>query len=146
MRSHASWGSQRDAFIAFLNQDAYDRFRLSKEEYALLKEQEKGKKDDKKDESKKEEKDDKKGKKDDKKDGPSTNSGTGSGTSKDDKDAKNIEVDLEHLQDRVIRLTPMSSNLSGMALSKDGPSSSRSSSTSRARRVPKGRSPSRTRS
>ncbi len=115
MRSHASWGSQRDAFIAFLNQEAYDKFRLNKEEYALLKEQEKGKKDDKKDEPKKEEKSDKKK---DKKDGPST----GSGTSKDEKpkESKKIEVDLEHLQDRVIRLTPMSSNLSGMALSKDG--------------------------
>ena len=119
MRSHASWGSQRDAFIAFLNQDAYDKFRLNKEEYALLKEQEKGKKDDKIDEPKKEEKSDKKkDKKGDKKDGPST----GSGTEKDDKpkESKKIEVDLEHLQDRVIRLTPMSSNLSGMALSKDG--------------------------
>jgi tricorn protease len=116
MRSHASWGSQRDAFIAFLNQDAYDKFRLNKEEYALLKEQEKGKKDDKKDEPKKEEKSDKK--KDKKKDGPST----GSGASNDEKpkESKKIEVDLEHLQDRVIRLTPMSSNLSGMALSKDG--------------------------
>ena len=112
MRSHASWGSQRDAFIAFLNQDAYDKFRLNKEEYALLKEQEKGKKDDKKDEPKKEEKSDKKkDKKDDAKD-----------DKKDEKpkESKKIEVDLEHLQDRVIRLTPMSSNLSGMALSKDG--------------------------
>ncbi len=119
MRSHASWGSQRDVFIAFLNQEAYDKFRLNKEEYALLKEQEKGKKDDKKDEPKKEEKSDKKkDKKDNKKDGPST----GSGTSNDEKpkESKKIEVDLEHLQDRVIRLTPMSSNLSGMALSKDG--------------------------
>ena len=120
MRSHASWGSQRDAFIAFLNQDAYDKFRLNKEEYALLKEQEKAKKDDKKDEPKKEEKSDKKKdkKKDNKKDGPST----GSGASNDEKpkESKKIEVDLEHLQDRVIRLTPMSSNLSGMALSKDG--------------------------
>ncbi len=112
MRSHASWGSQRDAFIAFLNQDAYDKFRLNKEEYALLKEQEKGKKDDKKDEPKKEEKSDKKkDKKGDAKD-----------DKKDDKpkEAKKLEVDLEHLQDRIIRLTPMSSNLSGMALSKDG--------------------------
>ena len=108
MRSHASWGSQNDAFIAFLNQDAYDKFRLSKEEYALLKETEKGKKDDKKDDSKKEEKSDKKkDKKDEKKD-------------EKPKEAKKIEVDLEHLQDRVIRLTPMSSNLSGMALSNDG--------------------------
>ena len=119
MRSHASWGSQRDAFIAFLNQEAYDKFRLSKEEYALLKETEKGKKNDKKDEPKKDEqndkKDKKKGKKDEK-DGTSTDSAT----SKEDKGDKVIEMDLEHLQDRVIRLTPMSSNLSGMALSKDG--------------------------
>ena len=100
MRSHASWGSQNDAFIAFLNQDAYDKFRLSKEEYALLKETEKATKDKSKDDKKDEKKDDKKEKKDEK--------------------AKNIEVDLDHLQDRIIRLTPMSSSLSGMALSKDG--------------------------
>ena len=118
MRSHASWGSQNDAFIAFLNQEAYDKFRLSKEEYALLKETEKGKKDDKKDEAKEEKKNDKKGKKDDKKNGSSTSSET----SEDDKtkETKKIEVDLEHLQDRIIRLTPMSSGLSGMALSADG--------------------------
>ncbi len=108
MRSHASWGSQNDAFIAFLNQEAYDKFRLSKEEFALLKETEKGNKDAKKDEAKDEGKDKKKGKKDDEK--------------KDEKpkETKKIEVDLEHLQDRVVRLTPMSSNLSGMALSGDG--------------------------
>jgi len=105
MRSHASWGSQNDAFIAFMNQDAYDKFRLSKEDYALLKETEKGGKDKPKDEAKEEDK--KKDKKDDKKD-------------EKPKEAKKIEVDLEHLQDRVIRLTPMSSNLSGMALTNDG--------------------------
>ena len=108
MRSHASWGSQRDAFIAFLNQDAYDKFRLNKEEYALLKETEKGSKDKPKEEPKKDEgKEKKKGKDDEKKD-------------EKPKEAKKTEVDLEHLQDRVIRLTPMSSNLSGMALTSDG--------------------------
>ena len=108
MRSHASWGSQRDAFIAFLNQDAYDKFRLNKEEYALLKETEKGGKDKPKEEPKKDEGKDKKKDKDEEK--------------KDEKakETKKIEVDLEHLQDRVIRLTPMSSNLSGMALTSDG--------------------------
>ena len=107
MRSHASWGSQNDAFIAFLNQDAYDKFRLNKEEYALLKESDKGNKDKPKDEPKDEDKDKKKDKKDDKKD-------------EKPKEVRKIEVDLEHLQDRVLRLTPMSSNLSGMALSNDG--------------------------
>ncbi len=111
MRSHASWGSQRDAFIAFLNQDAYDKFRLNKEDYALLKETEKSGKDKPKEEPKDEGKDKKKGKKDEKKDEKKEEK---------PKETKNIEVDLEHLQDRVIRLTPMSSNLSGMALTGDG--------------------------
>lgn len=68
MRSHASWGSQNDAFIAFLNQEAYDKFRLNKEDYALLKETEKTAKDKPKDEPKDDGKDKKKGKKDNKKD------------------------------------------------------------------------------
>ena len=38
MRNHASWGSQSDAMLVFLNQDAYDKFRLSAEDYALHKE------------------------------------------------------------------------------------------------------------
>ncbi len=37
MRAHASWGSQMDVFLCFVNQDAYDRYRLSKEDYELLK-------------------------------------------------------------------------------------------------------------
>lgn len=36
MRNHASWGSQGDVFIAFLNRDAYDRYRLSEEDYEIL--------------------------------------------------------------------------------------------------------------
>ena len=103
MRSHASWGSQRDAFVAFMNQEAYDKFRLSKEEYDLMKETEKGKKDDKKDEGKEEKKDKKDKKKDEKK-----------------AETKQLDIDVAHLEDRVVRLTPMSSSLSGIALAKDG--------------------------
>ena len=116
MRSHASWGSQNDVFIAFMNQDAYDKFQLNKEEYALMKEIEKSKKETKKDEQEKEEKAAKKDKKKDKK----------KGEAKEDKkeekakEEKLLEIDLDHLQDRVRRLTPMSSSLSGVALSKEG--------------------------
>ena len=101
MRSHASWGSQDDAFIAFLNQEAYDKFRLSKEDYDLLKKEEKMAKDvaEKSDDKK-----DKKDKKDDKK----------------EEAKKDIVVELDGLEDRIIRLTPMSSRLSGVSLSKDG--------------------------
>ena len=112
MRSHASWGSQRDAFIAFLNQDAYDKYRLNKEDYALLKDMEKASKEAKKTEDgsqKKEEKSDKKKGKDD-----------GKKEEKAEDKSQKIEVDLEHLQDRVMRITPMSSNMSGIALGKDG--------------------------
>ena len=36
MRAHASWGSLNDAMLVFLNQDAYDKYCLSKEDYELM--------------------------------------------------------------------------------------------------------------
>ena len=92
MRSHASWGSQGDAFICFLNQDAYDKFMLSKEEYELWKKSNEA--------------------------GDSKGEG---GKKKDKKDeVQPIDIELDRLEDRVVRLTPMSSRLSGVVLSKDG--------------------------
>ena len=41
LRSHASWGSQDDVLIAFVNEEAFDRYQLNKEEMELLKEAEK---------------------------------------------------------------------------------------------------------
>ena len=38
MRAHASWGSLNDAMLVFLNQDAYDKYCLNKEDYELRKE------------------------------------------------------------------------------------------------------------
>lgn len=108
MRSHASWGSQDDVFLAFLTQDAYDRYRLSPEDYALLKDVEgKAKKDD---ESAKKD-DDKKSK--------------GKSAKKADKDEAKAEpaelvYDFEGIADRIVRLTPNSSNLGDAILSKDG--------------------------
>lgn len=109
MRAHASWGSQSDVMLAFLNQDAYDKFRLSEEDYALLKEVEKKNKDKDKSGKKDAKKD---SKKDDKKDGK-----------KDDKKAeetKAIVVEKEGIEDRVVRLTPTSVNLRDFILSSDG--------------------------
>ena len=37
MRNHASWGSQTDVMIVFLNQDAYDRFKRDEEEREIAK-------------------------------------------------------------------------------------------------------------
>lgn len=47
-RSHGSWGSMSDVYIKFLNAEAYDNFRLTKEEKELLKADEKDDKKEKK--------------------------------------------------------------------------------------------------
>ena len=105
MRAHASWGSQNDAMLVFLNQDAFDKFRLSKEDYELQKELEKEQQKDKEKASI--------GPKKDKKKDPQTD------TEKKD-EIKNILVELNGLEDRIIRLTPNSSNLGSTIISKDG--------------------------
>ncbi len=98
MRSHASWGSQQDVFLAFLTQDAYDRYRLSPEDYALLKELEKKNKDKDKDKNEKiKEKSEEKG-----------------------DSAKGLKIEFEGLEDRIVRLTPNSSKLGDAIVSKDG--------------------------
>ena len=107
MRSHASWGSQQDVFLALLTQDAYDRYRLSPEDYALLKELENASKSADKDKAA-DKKDDKKAKKDEKK--------------ADTDSASVLKIEFEGLEDRIVRITPNSSRLGDAILSKDGES------------------------
>lgn len=108
MRAHASWGSQNDAMLVFLNQDAYDKFSLSKEDYELRKElEDKQKKDEEKSKDKENSKE-----KDKKKE-----------TKKDDDEAakvKDIVVELKNIEDRIVRLTPNSSDMGSTIISKDG--------------------------
>lgn len=106
MRSHASWGSQSDVMIVFLNQEAMDRFMLNEEEFKLLsKAEEKAK------EAKEADKTDKKA---DKKKA-SKKKKSAKDTTADD-DSKNIKVELDGIRDRVMRLTPNSSNLGDFVL------------------------------
>ncbi len=112
MRSHASWGSQYDVMLTFLTQDAYDRYRLSEEDYALLKEVEK------------------EAKKSKSKDGDEKKSGKDKKSAKDKKSKKDdikseskeesVALELTDLADRTVRLTPNSSNISDAILTKDG--------------------------
>lgn len=100
MRNHASWGSEFDVMITFLNKDAYDKFRLSEEDYELLKELEKTQAKQKKAaEGKKEKAEDKKDKAD---------------------ETKDIVVDRDGIRDRVIRLTPASGDISDAVITNDG--------------------------
>ena len=110
-RSHGSWGAESDAYIMFFDLDAYERFRMSKEERALYDEQ---KKEEKKEEDKKADKKVKvkfdliKSKK-----------------AKDNKDDKGtavkpLQLDLANCRDRVMRLTVNSSNMGDAILSNGG--------------------------
>ena len=91
MRNHASWGTLEDVMIVFLNRKAYDDFKMTKEERELQK-QITGLSEEKNED-----------KKDDKKD-----------------KVEDIVVELDGIDERIIRLTPTSSNLGSAALSKDG--------------------------
>lgn len=108
MRNHASWGSEYDVMMAFLTREAYDKYRLSEEDYALLKEvEEQQKKDaDKNSKDSDKKKKGKKGKKEDK--------------DKAGEEKPALAIDREGLSDRIVRLTPNSSLLSDYALSSDG--------------------------
>lgn len=103
MRNHASWGSQSDVMMTFLNKDAYDKFRLNEEDFALLKEVEK---EQKKAADDKDKADRKKKKKDDSK--------------AETEESKEITIDRNGLEERTVRLTPNSSELADYALSDDG--------------------------
>lgn len=104
MRAHASWGSLNDVMLVFMNQDAYDKFRLSKEDYELQKELEKEQKDTTETKKNDKKKDDNKEKSEEKK----------------EEKVKDIVVELNNIEDRIVRLTPNSSDLGSAIITKDG--------------------------
>ena len=91
-RDHGSWGREFDIMAAFLNQDAYDKFSMSKEEYELAQELKK--------ENEKEKGDDKK-------------------ENADDVEPESIEIQWEGLDDRTVRLTKNSADITQAYLLKD---------------------------
>jgi Tol biopolymer transport system component/C-terminal processing protease CtpA/Prc len=94
-----SGGSQGDVYALFFTREAWDRFNLSKEEAALLKEQEeKEKKKEKKDAKEEEKKEE----------------------SKEEKKVEDIQIEWDGLQLRKARLTIHSSSLGDALVSKDG--------------------------
>lgn len=104
MRNHASWGSLYDVMIVFLNQEAYDKYRLNEDDFKLLQEEQKSK-----------------DKKEDKKEADKKSKDEESNSDKEnDKKEKEIEVDLKNIEDRILRITPNSSNLGDAVLTKEG--------------------------
>ena len=105
-RSHGSWGAENDAYLMFFDLDAYDRFRMSKEELELA-EANKDEKEKKADEKEEKKKDDKK-KKEEK-----------TGKIEVDK-VKPLELDIDNCRDRIVRLTVNSSHMGDAILDTKG--------------------------
>ncbi len=107
LKSLANHGqAQEDIFAVFFDQKAYDRYRLSNEDYELLKEKEKDEKKAKESSKKGSKKGKKKGKK--------------SKKQKDaDKAEKDLKLNLKNLDFRIVKLTINSSPISGYVLNKD---------------------------
>lgn len=99
-RSHGSWGSQGDIEAVFLTEEAYQKFKLTEEEYALWQEDQKEnkpKKDDEEDKDKYKEKD------------------------KDNsKEVEPIQIEFDGLEDRKERLTIHSSFYSDFLVNNEG--------------------------
>ena len=105
-RSHGSWGAEDDAYLMFFDLDAYDRFRMSKEELELAEANKDGK------EKKAEEKDEKK--KEDKQ-----KKAEEKGKTEVEK-VKPLELDIDNCRDRIVRLTVNSSRMGDAILDSKG--------------------------
>ncbi|GAA4470617.1 S41 family peptidase [Nibrella saemangeumensis] len=112
MKNHASWGGEGDIYALFLTKEGFDRFKLSKEDFALLKEKEDKEKKDKEETQK-----DKKSEPD--KDPKKDKNGVVTADKKEKEDTL-LKIELEGIEDRKARLTIHSSRLSDAVLSKDG--------------------------
>ncbi len=100
-RSHGSWGSEYDVYAMFFDQETYDTYQMTDEEYKAWKENKK------KDKDNGENKDDGKKKKS-KKDDDKTNK------------KEPLKLDLNNLDDRTMRLTINSAKISDAVMSPDG--------------------------
>ena len=113
-RSHGSWGAEADIYMMFFDLDAYEHFRMSKEEKVMAEEAAKEAAKDKKDDGKSDAK---------KSDKSSKNKGKGKNAAKE-KDSKPavepLKFDLENCRDRIVRLTVNSSRLGDAILSPGG--------------------------
>lgn len=113
-RSHGSWGAEQDAYLMFFDLDAYEQFRMNKEEKALFDEQ--------KSEEEKAKASQKEGKKDEKKGNGSKNKNNG-GKKKDSKKEESkpavepLKFDIDNCRDRIVRMTVNSSFMADAVLS-----------------------------
>ena len=105
-RSHGSWGSERDYYLMFLDRQAYEDFKLSKEDKELRKEIT--------------ELNDKDKKADDKKTSKKSAKKSAKSDANESKDTKAFTPDFTDLDYRTVRLTRASGSLSDAVITDDG--------------------------
>ncbi|MDJ1482891.1 S41 family peptidase [Cytophagaceae bacterium YF14B1] len=103
MKNHGSWGGESDVYGMFFTKESWDRYKLSKEDFTLLKEKEEKEQKEAAKASEAEKKDDKKK--------------AGESAKKED---KTVKIEFEGLDGRKSRLTIHSSNLTDAAVSPNG--------------------------
>jgi tricorn protease len=115
MKNHASWGGEGDAYAMFFTQEAFDNFKLSKEDWELKQAEDKEKKEkENKEKKEKEEKEAEKNK--DKKKGDDKKKDE----KKEEKKVEPVKIELDDIEKRKARLTMHSTRLADAVLSKDG--------------------------
>jgi tricorn protease len=115
MKNHASWGGEGDAYAMFFTQEAFDNFKLSKEDWELKQAEDKEKKEkEAKEKKEKEEKEAEKNK--DKKKGDDKKKEE----KKEEKKVEPLKIELDDIEKRKARLTIHSTRLGDAVLSKDG--------------------------
>ena len=108
-RSHGSWGAETDYYVMFFDVDAYDRFRMTKEEKVMREEAEKEAKG--KELAAKNKEQDAKGKKPANKKKATANTQT--------TPSKALQFDFDNCRDRIIRLTVNSARMGDAVLKGD---------------------------
>lgn len=136
MRSHGSWGAEHDLYITFLNDEAYERFNMNKEERERFDDAEKERKDkekkdkeeaDKKEKEKKEKADKKRAKmteeqkkKADEKEEKAKKEREEKQAKEDSIKAANPDMNLQDLELRTVRLTFNNGSIGDAVINKDG--------------------------
>ncbi len=99
MRDHGSWGRKADVMAAFLTQDSYDKFHMSKEEYELKQELDSKAKEQEEVESEE-----------------NTEEQV---AESEDTSSKAVEIEWDNVENRTVRLTMHASSLGDAFLTKD---------------------------
>ncbi len=124
-RPHGSWGAEYDVLGTFLTQDAFDRFRLTKEEYELQKEMEEKEEEAAEEDAAEEDGDEAAEDEDAPSEEEDADDENADDDAKEDDESEDeapepLEIEIDGLDTRTVRLTTHASALGDFAMTPDG--------------------------